>query len=302
MMSQRFRGVDLVLVVMVLIWGVNYSALKRALRDFYPMSFNFLRFLLASLFILFLLKVMEKRVPLRREDWLSILGLALFGHTIYQLLFIYGFYHTSVSNASVIMATSPIFVALMSSFSRYERVKLWTWAGIFLSFFGIYLMVKANSGGWKLENFSYEGDLLIVGCAVCWSLYTVIAKPLLKHYSPLRLTAVSMALGTVFLIPFSFREMMEQDWHRIAPISWLALLYSFSLAIAIGYTLWYIGVARLGATRTSVYSNLVPVAAIFFAWVFLAERLTLEKILGTAMVLGGLYLTRIKSRELPSAR
>ena len=301
-MNRRFRGVDLVLVVMVLIWGVNYPAIKRALRDFYPMSFNLPRFIMASLFILFLLKVVEKRVPLRRRDWLPILGLALLGHTIYQLLFIYGINNTSVSNASVIMATSPIFVALISSFLRYERVKLWAWVGIFLSFFGIYLIVKANSGGWKLAGFSYKGDFLIVGCAVCWALYTVIAKPLLKRYSPLRLTAFSMALGTLLLIPFAFKEMVQQDWHRIAPISWLALLYSFSLAIAIGYTIWYIGVARLGATRTSIYGNLVPVAAIFFAWVFLAERLTLGQILGTAMVLVGVYLTRIRDRELPSAR
>ena len=301
-MSQRFRGVDLLLLAMVLIWGVNYPGIKRALRDFYPMSFNVLRFIFASLFILFLLKLVEKGVPLRRRDWLSILGLALFGHTFYQLLFIYGIYQTSVSNASVIMASSPIFVALMSSFSRYEKVHLWTWVGIFLSFFGIYLMVKANFGEWNLISLSHKGDFLILGGAVCWSLYTVIAKPLLKRYSPLRLTAISMALGTVFLIPFSFKEMLEQDWHRIAPISWLVLLYSFSLAIAIGYTIWYIGVAKLGATRTSIFSNLVPVAAIFFAWGFLAERLTLWQMLGTGMVLVGVYLTRIKDRELPSSR
>ena len=301
-MRRRVSGVDLVLVMMVLIWGINYPAIKIALRDFYPMSFNLPRFILASLFILFLLKVTEKRVPLRRRDWLPILGLAVLGHTLYQLLFIYGIYHTSVSNASVIMAVTPIFVALLSSFSRYERVKLWTWVGIFLSFFGIYLIVKVNSGGWKLRGLSYKGDFLIMGCSVCWSLYTVIAKPLLKRYSPLRLTAVSMALGTLFLIPFSFRELWQQDWHKIAPISWLALVYSFSLGIAIGYTIWYIGVARLGATRTSVYSNLVPVAAIFFAWLFLAERLTLEQLLGAAMVLVGVYLTRIRDRELPSPR
>jgi len=301
-MRHRFRTVDLVLVLMVLIWGVNYPAIKRALKDFSPMSFNLPRFILASLFILFLLKVMEKGVPIRHRDWLPILALALLGHTIYQLLFIYGIYHTSVSNASVIMATTPIFVALISSFARYEKVKLWVWVGIFLSFFGIYLIVKANSGEWNLIGFSNKGDFLIMGGAVCWSLYTVIAKPLLKRYSPLRLTAISMALGTVFLIPFSFKEMVEQDWHRIAPISWLILIYSFSLAIAIAYTIWYIGVAKLGATRTSIYSNLIPVAAIFFAWVFLAERLTLWQMLGTGMVLVGVYLTRIKGRELPSSR
>ncbi len=301
-MSRRFTGVDLLLVLMVFIWGINYPAIKRALRDFYPLSFNLPRFILASLFILFLLKVTEKSISFRRRDWLPILALALLGHTTYQLLFIYGIYHTSVSNASVIMAATPIFVALLSSFSRYERVKLLTWVGIFLSFFGIYLIVKANSGGWKLEGFSYKGDFLIIGCAVCWSLYTVIAKPLLKRYSPLRLTAVSMALGTLFLIPFSIKELWQQDWHRIAPISWLTLVYSFSLAIAIGYTIWYIGVARLGATRTSIYSNLVPVAAIFFAWLFLAERLVLEQIVGAAMVLVGVYLTRIRNRELPSPR
>ena len=82
----------------------------------------------------------------------------------------------------------------------------------------------------------------------------------------------------------------------------LILIYSFSLAIAIAYTIWYIGVAKLGATRTSIYSNLIPVVAIFFAWVFLAERLTLWQMLGTGMVLVGVYLTRIKGRELPSSR
>jgi len=294
--KTRFSTVDVMLIGVSFVWGINFSVVKTALTDFFPLSFNSIRFSLASLFILMLLWILERDLSFRREDIRRLVLLGLIGNTTYQLLYIHGIARTTASNSSLILATTPIFVALLSSVLKVERVERKVWQSVVLSFIGILLITQGVGGTLITTDQSWIGDLLILTGTICWSIYTVLSKPLLQRYSPLKLTTLTMVFGTLPLVLVSIPSMKEQNWSSVSSQGWLGLAYSFCFAVAIGYVLWYTGVSRIGSARTSLYSNLTPVIAVAVAWLFLSETMTLLQVLGAVLVLTSLYLARRHQR------
>jgi drug/metabolite transporter (DMT)-like permease len=282
----------------VMIWGINFTAVKLALRDFSPMAFNGLRFTLATgVMLVFLWRrtrgpnAPESMLPAQR-DWPFIIGLGLLGHTLYQVLFIGGMTLTTPANSSLLLATSPIWVAVLGYLLHVERISRVTWAGVAVSFFGIAVLILGGGGQVALGGPTSLGDLLLLACAIVWALHTTGSKPLLGRYSPLKLTTLTMVAGTVPLAIVSFPALLRQDWAAVTPVGWGAFLFSSLLSVVVGYLIWYTSVQRVGNARTAVYSNLTPVFAILFAWVVLDATLTLLQLMGGAVVLAGLVLTR----------
>ena len=300
--KTRFSTIDIMLIGMSFVWGMNFSVVKAALTDLSPLSFNSLRFSLASLFILTFLWIIERDLSFHKEDVGRLVLLGLIGTTIYQLLFINGIARTTAGNSSVILATTPIFVALLSSFLGVERVERRVWYSVILSFIGILLIVQGAGRTLTLTDQSGIGDLLILAGTICWSTYTVLSKPLLQRYTPLKLTAWTMVMGTPLLVLVSIPSLKEQNWGSVSLQGWLGLVYSFCFAVAIGYVIWYTGVSRIGSARTALYENLITVIALAVAWLFLSERMTLLQIMGAVLVLTSLYIARRSSTETSSKK
>ncbi len=287
--AWSFSLIDLLLLGVVLIWGINFTVIKRTLVEMTPLAFNGIRFTLSTLSLLVLLRLTER-------DWnviapgdlrrLAVVG--LIGHTIYQLGFIGGLSLTQAGHSSLMLGTTPIFVALLGVVLGIERVSAKTWVGILLCFAGIALVAR-NGGG---PGASLLGDLLVLGATVCWAMYTILSKPLLVCYSPIKVTAVTMAFGTVPLVLLSVPSLIQQNWGAVSAQGWLGLLYSFSLAIVAAYVIWYTSVQRVGGTRTAVYSNLVPVVGGITGWLVLGETMGPLQIVGAAIILLGIMLTR----------
>jgi drug/metabolite transporter (DMT)-like permease len=167
------------------VWGINFSVVKTALTDFFPLSFNSIRFSLASLFILMLLWVLERDLSFRREDMGRLVLLGLIGNTTYQLLYIHGIARTTASNSSLILATTPIFVALLSSALRVERVERKVWQSVVISFIGILLITQgvggdANHEGSELDRGSSNIDghnlLVYIHCVIQATTPTVFSS------------------------------------------------------------------------------------------------------------------------------
>jgi drug/metabolite transporter (DMT)-like permease len=285
--------IDGLLLLMVLIWGANFSVVKAALRDFPPLAFNAIRLVLAS--VVFLVSIAAAGWPrLSRRDWLSVAALAVIGHFVYQLCFMGGLARTTASNSSLILGGSPVAVALASAMVGHERVPRGQWAGVLLSVAGIYLVVGtgAHFGGASLA-----GDLLTLGAVACWSAYTVGARPLLERHSPLVVTGLTMALGTVFIAPLGIPDLRGMDLSHVHPWAWVALVFSSILALNVAYLIWYTAVQRIGNLRTSVYSNVTPIVGMSVAALFLGEQMTASKVAGAAAILCGVAITRIASRS-----
>ena len=282
------------LALMVLIWGVNFAVVKRALDAFEPLSFNSLRFAIASLFVL---GVLRARGPLGRpdrEDIPRIIVLGLMGNVLYQLAFIFGLDLTRAGNASLMLALTPLFTALLSAWTGHERPRLFTWLGGGLSLIGVGL-VSGSALAIGESASVLLGDAILVGAATVWAFYTVGARPLVQKYGSVRTTAWTLWTGAAGLFLIGLPALLSQDWTAVNDAgiaAWGGLVFSAVFAIGLAYLIWYRGVQRIGNTRTAIFSNLTPIVALLAGAVWLGERLTLWSVLGALLTLGGVMLVR----------
>ena len=290
--------VDLYLLLTAIIWGSNYSVIKFVLQEVPSRAFNGLRLLIASSVFLLVI-ASSRRDHVRRltgRDWAVVVLLGVVGQFLYQILFIEGLERTSVMNASIIIACTPAAVSIASAAVGHERLPLGHWLGTALSFLGVSLIVR---GGAATGASSPSGDLMMMACVLCWTVYTVAGRPLLKTYSPLVITGLSMSIGTAIFLPFAIEDFGRTPWTDVRLVAWVCVVFSSLLALNFSYTAWYLGVRQLGSSRTSIYSNVVPVAALVVAMVWLGERLVGIRLAGAVLVAAGVLLTRWRHRPTP---
>ncbi len=290
--GRGLAGTDLMMIGMVVIWGVNYSIIKLALRSLSPFAFNVVRFSLATGLMLVLLRARGESLRIARRDIPAMIVLALSGHGLYQIFFVSGLARTTASNSSLILASMPIFAALYAQLFGTERANRATWAGIVISFAGILLLMLGGGKELSLGSGTLTGDLLTLVAAMLWAGYVTISKPLLARYSPVKITTMLMLLGTPILLAVGLPSALAQDWRSVPPVAWGAILYSAVLSTVLAYTLWSVGIRRIGSTRTAIYSNVTPIAAIAAGWLLLGDRLQPAQAIGAAVVVCGLLLTR----------
>jgi len=165
--------------------------------------------------------------------------------------------------------------------------------GILVSFLGVAMIVGAQSGGLTLSAEHLKGDLFTLTCAAVNGLCAVISKRPLKRHSALRLMTVSFVLGTLSMLPFTWRALLYQPWGHLSLNGWLGLGYSSFIAGGLGYVLWFWAVGEIGATRTMVYNYLIPVVAVGVAVLTLKEHLAALQALGALIVFAGIALARL---------
>lgn len=289
----RFTPIDALLLLVVTIWGSNFSLVKVAIEQLPPLGFNGLRLAIACVVLIGAARLAGATVP-RRGDWPRLVGLGLVGHCGYQLFFVLGLARTSVTNSSLILGCLPVTVLLLNSVSRRrEVVGLRQWVGVALAFLGLYCVVGVGA---TPARETVLGDVLIIASVWCWGWYTMGSRHLLQRYTPLEVTAWTTAIGTAAFLPFAAPSLVALDWGGVSRWAWVAVAVSGVLALSLAYVLWYIGVQRLGSARTAIYSNLVPVVAMTVAAIGLREPIGAVKLGGAALVLTALALTRLERR------
>ncbi|MBX6364526.1 MAG: EamA family transporter [Gemmatimonadetes bacterium] len=278
------------LLLMVGIWGANYSIIKAGLAAIPPLAFNALRFPIASAVVYGLLRRHGPIPRLRGADRGRALALGLVGNGIYQLFFITGMEHAHAGIASLLLAGSPILTALLSAALGHERVGARTWAGVFATLVGIALVVLGGAG--VASGGTFLGNLIMLGASATWAVYTVGSRPLIERYGPVAFTAWTLWWGTPPLVLVGAPQVAALAWRTIPPMAWATVAYAGVFGIGLAYTLWYNGVSQIGNTRTSIYSNLVPVVGLLAAWLGLGEVPTAAQMAGAAVIIGGVTLAR----------
>ena len=292
---------------MVLIWGANFSVIKRAFEEMPPQPFNALRMLIASLVFLAAItlakrlarrgdtvsSVLHTSNPLTTRDRIDLVWLGLVGHFAYQFFFVDGVSLTSASNAALIVGATPAALAVVSALMGRERISRLHWIGAAVSALGIYLVVghSASFGGTTLR-----GDLLVMCSVACWVTFNLGAASLITRHSPLYVTGMTMVFGGIPYVVMALPQILRVPWADVSTWTLSALVLSALLALNLAYVIWYMGVQRLGPARTSIYSNGVPIVAMAVATVWLGEPLTWAKMVGAAAVLTGVLLTRLGRR------
>lgn len=295
--SRSATLVDAAMLGLVIVWGANFAVIKSALAEFSPLAFNALRFTLASAVLLSLTWYVERDLSLPRRDWKPLLLLSFLSNFIYQNVFILGIARTRASNSSLLLSTTPIFVALMGTLLGSERLHSRNWLGILTSFFGILLLIGGGTTSLSISGGTLVGDLLVLCGTVLWAHYTIAAKDLMARNSVLKVTAWFTVSTAPLLVLIGVPDLLAQDWQAVSAQSWLGLAYSGILAIGVGFVVWTAGVKRLGSARTSLYSNLPPLVAMVVSWLSLGERMNAVQMLGAVAILVGVVLGRYRASE-----
>lgn len=282
--------IDLAIWAVVLIWGSNFVLLKFALAFMDTLTFDALRLSVGALLLLILTVAQEGWQPPPRRDIWKLIGLGLLGNTFYQLPFIIGLTLTTPGNSSLLIATVPIWTALLAVALGKERITLPIWTGVLLSTVGV-LLVTLSLSGVSLQSAYLWGDLLTVLAALSWAAYTVFSKELLTRYSPLRLSALALIPGVLGLWLAAAPSAWQLDWAGIPSWLWLVIIASGVLPIAFAYVVWAAAVKQRGAARTAIYNNAVPLVTFVLAYFTLGEPIMPLQLGGAALVLLGIWLT-----------
>jgi drug/metabolite transporter (DMT)-like permease len=282
-----------VLLVMVVIWGVNFPIAKAALGELDPLAFNALRFPLAAATVLLALWFRGGAAWPAPEHRMRVLGLGILGNFFYQQFFIFGLSLTRAGTASVLLAATPILTALLSAASGHERVHARTWIGVVATFVGIALVVLLGAPPGE-GGHSLLGDLLMVGASLSWAIYTVGSRDLINRYGSIQFTAWTLCVGTIGLCLIGLPAVLATDLRGVSVSAWVGVFYAGAFSVGVAYLLWYHGVRQIGNTRTSAYSNLVPLVALATAWLHLGEQPLPGQIAGAAVIIGGVTLAQTR--------
>ncbi|MGI9091518.1 MAG: DMT family transporter [Gemmatimonadaceae bacterium] len=285
-----FGATDALLLLMAVIWGVNYSAVKYGSLALTPLAFTWLRVFTAMLTLMTVAAIQRNRWPARR-DVLWLMALGVLGNGFYQLFFVFGVSRTRVADAALIVAAMPAFIALISRVRGVERVRPRAIGGILLSVAGVGIVMLGSTAAENTKGSAFGALLVFIG-VLCWSIFTVAMQPFTHRVNPVQLNALTMTGGMLpllFLTPFAFTAI---QWGNVSAVAWGCLLYSSVISIGLAYLFWYRGIRVLGPTRASVYGNLQPIVAILFGWMALHEAPTVWQIVGTVTIVGGIFLTR----------
>ena len=278
------------MLLVVLIWGVNFTVTKGAFARFPPLAFTGVRFALASLLLVPLVRRLEGPEPLPRGVLTRLIVLGVVGNTLYQLGFISGLDRTTASNSALILAAMPSIVALLAVALGFEPLRPKVLGGVLVATAGVVLVVAARGAGFG--GTTMAGDLLTLGAVICWAGYTLGLRVLPPEISPLRVTMVTTVAGAPGLVLAGLPEMLGMDWSAVGWQGWAALGYATFLSLLVAYVIWNRSVKVVGPSRTVIYMCLTPLIAVATAAAFLGERPKPLQAVGAALIIGGVVLTR----------
>lgn len=272
--SSAFSGISIVVGP-----GGGYGAGAAAL----------LRFLVASATMGVLAVATRMRLP-RRADLPRIAIAAIFGITLYHLGFTFGETRVSAGAAGLIIATGPIWTALLAITFLNERFNRWGWAGVALAFCGAAAIAFGEGGGIRFEPMA----LLIMLASFSTAIYFVLGKKPLRTYSPLEFTSYVIWIGVLpmlFFLPDLVRQL------PVAPTSsTLIIVFLGVFPGALAYGLWSYALARMPASTTASFLYAQPVLVMFVAWLWQHTVPGPVTLLGGALALAGVILVQTKGR------
>jgi len=290
-----------VLVVMVF-WAGNFVVVKAANEFVPPIAFAFARFAFAGLTLLAVLRLREGSWGLPRADILPIAILGGLGFGVYQILWATGLQSISAGDSSLLIAATPVLTALIAVAARSDVLTAAKTVGALVSFAGVAIVIGARD---DLDlGSSLVGDGLTLGAALCWSIYTAFGAPVLRRHSPLRTTTWAIVFGAIVLAPLGIGQAATADrteWIPLAGPILAGFLYSAVLAAGMPNVVVFHAVKLLGPTRITAFQFLVPAFAVVFAAAFLAEPVRFGQVVGGAVIVAGILLTRRDSLRLPRA-
>jgi drug/metabolite transporter (DMT)-like permease len=276
------------------LWGGTFIAGRIAAPELPHFTISALRFWVAFAILAPLLLVVEKRIPrLSARDLGFTALLALFGLVIYNLLFLGALELIPAGRTALVVALNPILTAMTMAIVFDERLQQHRWLGILLALSGVWIVLSKGDPSLLLQRVG-RGEWLMLGGACCWAIYTVVGRYALNGEaaaSPLALTTVTTLWGALMLTAGMPLEWDGWQVHDISFAAWASIVYLGAGGTALAFVWYAEGLQQLGAARTAVFNNLVPVFGVLFGTLLLGEPLLISMLIGGAVAITGVTLT-----------
>lgn len=276
-------------VGMTVAFGLSFVATKYALRGFEPLLLALLRFSLAGgiLWAVWRFRRGPERVSRGELGRLAVLGFVSL--TVYFSFENLGIARTSASEAAILIATIPLFVVILNTFTLREHNTARQWAGIALSFAGIAALVLLGGGG--AGGGSLTGNLLVLAASLSAGVYSILARRLLVSRPALFVTTFQNLFGALFMLPLALAEAALVGVRYPTPRATGGLLFLTVVCSITAYLLLNYAFRFIPASKVAVFINLTPIVAVASAYVLLGERFTPGQAAAAVVVVAGVWLT-----------
>lgn len=280
------------LFMTAIFWGGTFIAGRSIAQGVTPFNAAFIRFAMASFFLLIITRQVEGTLPsVKKKHIIPLLLLGATGVFSYNILFFSALHYIQAGKASLIIANNPIFISLLSALIFKERLNTIKCAGIMMSVTGALVVISDG----HLMNFMSsglgKGEILIICCVLSWVAYSLIGKQIMGDLSPLVSVCYSSVVGTIMLF---FPAAFYGNFNEIlsySGVEWFSLFYLAFFGTVLGFLWYYEGIREIGAMKSSVFINFVPVSAIIFSYFMLNEPVGKSLLIGAVLVISGVFST-----------
>jgi drug/metabolite transporter (DMT)-like permease len=282
---------EIAILLVMLTWGANVVAVKAVIADVPPILFAFVRFGTAFLVLLAVLRWREGSAGLPRGDILPMLLLGLAGFGLYQDLWATALGRTTAANSALITAATPVSTMLIAAAVGSDTISRAKVIGAGISLSGAVAVVGVTHGfGFTGAS---AGDLMTFGATICWACYVAFGAPVLRRHSPLRTATWAIGLGCLGMLPIAAWQAATFDPSHIHVGTIGLYLFCALLAAAAANVVMFEAVKVLGPTRSMLFQFLVPAFAVILASIFLGEAIVLGQVLGGAVIVSGILVSRL---------
>jgi drug/metabolite transporter (DMT)-like permease len=271
-------------------WAANFIVVKSANEQIPPVTFAFLRFGIAAVSLLLVMRWRDGSFGWPGRDAVAIMGLGALGFGAYQFMWSIALQEIPAGDSALLIAATPVFTALLAVVSRADVLTRTKLAGSLVSFAGVGVIVASGPG--LTVGGAIVGDALTLAAAVCWSIYTAFGAPILRRHSPLKTTAWAMVGGTLVLAIPGAGQATGAHWSAVGLDAWAGLAFSAFIPAGLANVVVFSAIKLLGPTRITAYQFLVPFIAVLLGAAFLAEPIRAGQLLGGVVIVLGVVVTR----------
>ena len=279
----------LLILLTTFFWGGTAVAGKLVIQDVPPLTAGVLRYGITALLLLLLFR---SRLPspwaLRTRDRWLLFWIGIFGTFLNHTFFFFALSYAPAAHGALIPSTtSPVWTMLLAARRGQERLSWTQGAGMLLCLVGVVLVVHparllAGEGLGVLL-----GDVLFIIGGMAWGVYSYLSAVAMRRLSAVTTLAFGMVVGTLFLIPTALIECPWATVRLTHASAWGALAFLVVACTLLAFLWWNVALSRVGAGRTAVFTNLVPLFGILLSWILLGERLTPIQLAGGLLSVAG---------------
>ncbi|WP_027417904.1 DMT family transporter [Aneurinibacillus terranovensis] len=283
------------LLLTSMLWAGNFVAGKFLVDHSSPMMLTVMRWVIAILVLIPIVWVRERKILPPAKAIFSLFLMGLTGVVLFNFFMFMALERTSAGNVGLLSALNPVSIALASFFLLREKINVRQIAGMMISLFGVIVVISQGHLQRIIELKFNTGDMFMLLAVLCWGLYSVAGRKAMKFVSPYMSTLWSGIFGILTIIPFNLSKMTITQPNFSF---WMATLYAGIGATVVAMVLWNIGVQRVGGTKSGIFLNFNPIFTAILSYVILREYISFPQIIGTILVIGGVYLFTSKKRVM----